>query len=560
MKRRVNAESEAPRRWWAAERARLREETPPRPIVPAELPELRGTIQSRCGDVISTEEPLWEMSRNFSRRETIRLNVGRLYRPWLLGYERGASQITGIPRRTSTFDDDLVHVAVLYVANEVEKRSGARAEAVLHEFVKFESFLANTPEHQHAERVGSRDLKALQYLGFVRTGKARGVIPRFYRWCVGRGFPGFSAEELLRFRNISLPSHAPGKAIRSRDPVKGALSWEEQHTLSKALHSPTAATEPLDRLITWLFFELGCRTSAIAMLRGRHFKATPLGDGYLVNVPRVKQHAPTEQTVERKISRRLGELAESMVRGREEYLVETVRRGWAAEACRRFAAANRLQTTRLGVPDSTGRVEPVPLPLTPYRLRYTLATSLAEQGASPEQIASMLDDRTLAMAMVYTNNTSELVEILGDTLDNHPAWLHHVGLFLGQVGEERSRRLPVIQGGVPYFTSYADWAERISAIGWCGNPEKCDLRPPLSCYRCAFFLAHPDPAPHLQQLEQLKDEIRSQAGIESDRMAKVLRPDLFAISEVVAITRGGKTNRQRVESRIAGERGATHAD
>jgi integrase len=556
----VNRQREASRaaslRWWEDERTALREETPPRPAAPTGLPALRETITSRCGDVVSTAEPLWEVSRNFAGRETTRLNVGRLYRPWELGFKPKSHRLKGIPRRASGFSDELIHAMVLYLANQIEKHSGGHAEQVLHEFVAFEAFLASKAEAGTSSRVDSASLSSLSYQAFARTGKAHGGMVRFYKWCVGRGFPGISAAELLRFRNIPLPSRARGIAIRSRDPAKGALSWEEQQVLMRALRSPTPGTADQDRLITWFFFELGCRPAAVASLRGRHIKRTPLNDSYIVSVPRMKQNAPSNETVDRKISRQLGDLAISFGCAPDEYFVDEVRSGWASAACRRFATTNSLKTTRLTLCDSDGNAGPAPLPLTAYRLRYTLATNLAEQGASPEQIASMLDDRTLAMAMIYTNNTSELVEILEETLDRHPAWLRHVGLFLGRVGDKSPRELPVIQGGVPYFASYERWAERVPQIGWCSNPEPCELRPPLSCYRCAFFIADPDPGAHLQQLEQIKDEIKSHTGIESDRMAKVLRPDLFAISEVIAVTRGGRTDRQRVETKIAhaGER------
>lgn len=549
MNRRAEVGRENRLSHWRAERDALVEEAPPRFGTPPEMPELRPRVRSRTGRVVQTSEPLWLLDRDYSNHRAVRLNVDRLYRPWMLGISRPSDQMAGIPRRPSVFSEALIHACMLYLARCVEKHTGGQAQQVLNEFVALESFLAERPDLRSGTEIEPADLTAIQYLTFVRNGGAvKRILPKFYSWSVGQGFAGFDLNEMRRLKRVPVPTQPKGVAVRSRDPKKGALTWDEQQALGSALRSPAPATSSRDHLITWLFFELGARPIAVARLRNKHFQATPLRDGYTLDVPKVKQNGPTEMTVKRKISRELGDLATSLGGGGpEDLLLGDLGRDWAVSACRRFSEANDLRTPRvleIGA-NTLGR-----LPLSPYRLRYTMATNLAEQGASPEQIAAMLDDKTLAMALVYTSNTSELVDILEETLDNHPAWLRHVGLFLGKVDHE-PRILPVIQGGVPYFASYERWSDRIPTIGWCSNPEPCDLRPPLSCYRCGFFLADPDAGAHVLQLAQLKDEVRSQIGIESDRMAKVLRPDLFAIAEVIAATRGGVTNMQRVESRIA---------
>lgn len=558
MSRRAETGRELARRFWEEQRAGLAAEIQQRPTPPAGMPPLRPSLRTPTGCVVNTDGPLWQLDRDQSGRTKTTLNVDRLYRPWDLGFRLSGAQLAGIPRRESVFSNALIHTSILFLARSIEKFTGGQAEAVLKELVDFESFLAEHPELRSAQVVDAKNITVEQYRAFVRTGQSRGILSRFYRWCVGRSFHGFSRKEELRLSAIPIPRTPRGAAIRSHDPERGALNWHEQQVLFRALRAPTADTVPLHRLIVWLFFELGARPTAVAALRGKSIRPTPLRDEYVVDVPKVKQGKPTRETVERKISRELGELAVSLAPANaDEYLIgpNTVQ-GWGASACRSFVTANDIRTPRILERSEDQEPQPGRLPLNPYRLRYTMATSLAEQGASPEQIAAMLDDRTLAMALIYTSNTSELVDILEETLDQHPAWLHHVGLFLGKIERPVNRTLPEIQGGVPYLQNYDNWSERISTIGWCGSAQACQLQPPLSCYSCALFIADPDPGTHILQLEQLKNEIRSQIGVESDRMAKVFRPDLFAIAEVIALTRGGKTDQQRVEAEIARAGGA----
>lgn len=539
------------RQYWEAQYATLVAEAPPRPPAPAGFPLLKPHIKTRTGRVIDTGAPVWMVDVDFARRSQLGLNIDRLYRPWAIDveYTRGWASI---PRRDAVLSVEVLHAVVLFIARVLEKHAGSTAYQLLMELVQFEAFLA---AQLSGAVVGPSELSAKHYRAFAKRSSARGAFTGFYRWCVGQGFPGYHSQELIRIKQIPIAHSVGGRAIRCRDPRKGALTWDEQQLVARALVSPADATYPRDRLIVWLMQELGSRPSAIGSLRNRHLESTPLGDAYILHVPRVKQKSPVNDAVMRKISRPLGDFIQSLREGDDDsYLIPgDLERRWASSACRAFANANDLRSPRLSEQLDDGSEVHDRLPLSSYRLRYTMATNLAEQGASPEQIAAMLDDRTLSMALVYTNNTAELVDILEDTLDRHPTWLRHLNMFLGRVGHvgDRRRVLPVIQGGVPYFANYGMYADLIGEIGWCSNPQACVLRPPLACYRCAWFIAHPDPGVHVQQLDQLKDEVRGKVGTESDRMAKVLRPDMFAVAEVISLTRGGVTATQKIETKIA---------
>lgn len=172
------------------------------------------------------------------------------------------------------------------------------------------------------------------------------------------------------------------------------------------------------------------------------------------------------------------------------------------------------------------------LRLFPYRFRRTMATTLAEHGASVEQIAAALGDKSLAMAAVYVENTAATVDILDRTLDKNPEWLALLKLFRGEIIAEDDPELPVILGGVPYFSNYEKYAD-IGIIGECASPVPCELYPPLSCYLCRFFRA--DPAGrHERQLDQIRANASHSVGREADRVVQLFKVVDGAICQLLS--------------------------
>lgn len=158
----------------------------------------------------------------------------------------------------------------------------------------------------------------------------------------------------------------------------------------------------------------------------------------------------------------------------------------------------------------------------PYRFRRTVATTLAELGASEHEIAEILDDRSLAMAVTYTENTAAIVDVLSQTLDRYQEWLRVLTLFRGRISGGLRQELLVVFGGASQLANYADYVD-IGPIGNCTNEAECTWEPPLSCYTCPFIEVVDDPHPHRQQLEQVYTDVTGMLGVESDRMAGIPR-------------------------------------
>jgi hypothetical protein len=139
------------------------------------------------------------------------------------------------------------------------------------------------------------------------------------------------------------------------------------------------------------------------------------------------------------------------------------------------------------------------------RLRYTLATEAAEQGASDYHVAELLDHTDTAHVKVYRKTEPTIADRMERALDSALAPI--VKRFQGQVvdpaGAYPFGSIPpaAIPGTVFHLP---DYPLDLGGIGWCGLDLKthglCKKSPPLACYTCPKFAAWRD-GPHKQVLE-----------------------------------------------------------
>jgi integrase len=446
-----------------------------------------------------------------------------------------------IKRRRSAFSDAFILAVKLYIVNELEKRMPRGMDSILYSFVALEKWLA---QNEYAKaRFDARHLDENLVERFNRHLMRTSVdgchnrltaIRGFYAWGVNNDYEGFDRLTLRKMKAVKVKSRARGKIARMRDPVRGAFEYEEITQLVRAFELGTGDVRA--RASAQLLYELGIRPAAAVLLRRRHLRPSPDDEKWFIDVPRVKGSQVTRDVTRRQITARLANLLLALLPDDTDggaYLLGWLGYVWPQRDLNKSLAAWAdeigLETLRLGNGDVPQR-----LPVTSYRFRYTLATRMAEMGAGPEEIAAMLDDKSLAMAAVYVNFSSNIVEILARTLDRHPAWYRIMDLFRGVVATEADINLPAVYGGVPHFARFSDLAPRIDSIGGCGKVTPCTLVPPLSCYGCEFFKASSKIDRHKAQLLQLQAEIDSKIGVESDRMADVLKDSVFAILTLIA--------------------------
>lgn len=503
------------------------------------IPRLPLNVVDVYGNNIDLRGKKWITFENPEKRGRVIYNVDLFRNPQDLTKPLHYGRIQ---RRHSSLSPALINAIELFVVSRLKTHAPNGCRALFNGFVHIEKYIATIYRwgERNSHRFYASDLTydfASSYNRWVRDtvpdhGKYVSFIKSFYIFGVTNGFPGFDPLTEKRIRSIQAASPLKGHIARFRDPLKGALIWEERIQVRKALDNDIGSAP--DRAIAGLFYETGIRSAAAVRIRVKHLRYDEEMDYSELRVPRVKRIA-TNETRSYSISKQLAGLLASLTAhlGPEDFLLF-----WLGDikphkdilaALNRWASEAALTTLRLndGVPTT--------LPLTPYRFRRTLATVLAEQGASAETIAEMLDDETLIMALIYSSNSSSIVEVLRDTLDRHPAWRHLIQLYLGRTATQpESAGLPAILGGLYHFTNADDYADRVGIIGWCALRKKCKLFPPLSCYRCEWFRSKRRVEPHELQLQQIQNEIEQLTGVESDRAVMLLKDDLFAIQSAIA--------------------------
>ena len=359
--------------------------------------------------------------------------------------------------------------------------------------------------------------------------KVLGAFRGWYIWSCDADFDGFDFDTAVALESITIGGGKKGEAVLSHDPKLGPLYSVEFDSLFLALREATAnnTIAEKDLAAAWLFVAFGCNPRSIQLLNDEDLIKTEMADGtvkYELRIPRIKKRGVKVRTqfrtrplrpevgalLERVVEKNSGAraMANAAMPGRKfdsamfwldsprESLVGTK---FVNQAYRWTTAnfANALRRTAIALKLS-GR-DGEPLNLTPRRLRYTFATRLVQDGASPVILADALDHTDLQHVMVYYNARSDIVVKLDHALALKLAPVSQA--FLGVV--VRSER-DAIRGNEPAsrVRFFNPQKPELSSIGSCGTFGFCGLAAPIACYTCSKFQAWLE-APHEAVLDAL---------------------------------------------------------
>lgn len=358
------------------------------------------------------------------------------------------------------------------------------------------------------------------YLRFCLTRPDQGNpfsrIRQFYRWgAFVLEVPDFDKSIALELKSLTAPGNKKGEATVSWDPLKGPLSEDEVVFLIRALDARVGTSE--ERIVLTILLELGLRPSEIAAIEGKHLRKQEVKvvgpDGnpkvaryYHLEVPKEKDRAGKPLSWKlRPVSDRLGHEIERSGFQREERLSPEV-------AANDSAGANKLLESFVKaakvISPRTGKA----LKLTSRRLRYTLATRLAAEGASRVQIAEILGHTDLQNVEVYIKAARQEMDEIDEALENSE-YKPVINRFMGRIGERNDpepvpgvpkRIVPGASAQLPVLS------QPIGSVGVCGRDVRsdglCKLAPPLSCYLCDKFVAFVD-APHGEIADRLEEMV-----------------------------------------------------
>jgi integrase len=349
----------------------------------------------------------------------------------------------------------------------------------------------------------------------------------FYHWGMALQYPDFNLETARILKSIKATMHPVGHHVRFRHPAKGPFSPAERTLIVEAVR--TAKGKETDRALVMLCLELGLHPKAAARLMNQDLRRFETSQGlfYQLAVPRVKKRSVTRETKRRPISQRLGQLLNQLQQGAAtDHLLHWLNpdqpEGDLATALQRWAKEVALISPRTDAR----------LHLTARRFRYTLATHLAEEGASKYHIAAILDHTDLNYVGVYTETTSTIAVQVAEATD--ALLTPVVQRFLGQLVEaDAADPNEIILTPTPHLSAPG---LELAGIGVCGRSlsgaEACSLFPPLSCYLCPSFAAWRT-GPHQDVLRSIETYLSSHEARLDARIQAQLEEVRQAIAELL---------------------------
>lgn len=430
---------------------------------------------------------------------------------------------------------------------------------------KFAGFFKSTSESTgKVDRIRSIDL--FNYRSSLGPHKEWyiGVISAPLRKWADLNLPRIDDDVIELLNTWTIKGAPKGEAIRTRCPIKGALTNIEFEALQGAILDAFDRNELdiEDFAIVILFMATGRRGCQIGDLKHKDFLEVKSKSGlkeYVLNVPRRKQQLTTWRTQFKPVALtpEIGTIVQKLINSNESRVLEidpgipisalksfplfarwtevehVLELGFGAllteiegEAlhCRTQVIKERLKyavSTVNAISERTGEQ----LHIVPTRLRRTLATRAAQEGYGVLVIAELLDHSDTQNAGVYTENVPEHLEAINAAVAMELAPLAQA--FAGVLVD---READAIRGNDP--TSRIRTSEGAGA-GTCGHFGFCGALAPIACYTCRHFQPWLD-GPHEDVLRSLLEERSRILGLTIDKtMASINDRTIFAVAEVV---------------------------
>ena len=496
----------------------------PRQNFTDDLPRLPQRVRSMDGQDVDTSSPHLNIRSSSDGGGVLTINLERLSNS----------------NRRPMLSHRACHLAKLYIVDRVGKRKGHTVENDFHSFCRLDQWLSTTqflknlkPESFQWSNFDETIARAFLDHGVRNTASKGNDFSRlraFYRWGVAHQYRDFDLQILSMLQSIRAIGNSKGHHVRFHHPTRGPLSPDEKLLVLDACKRGKGTDQ--DRAIVMLHMELGVNPNSTARIKKTDFKIYSANGiaTYQLDIPRVKKRTTKREVKRRNISTNLGALLQTLSKhedDREERLLywldDTQPERSVMRAMRTFVRHSGLRSPRTGKR----------LRLHPRRCRTTLATHMAEEGASKFHIAEVLDHTDLQNVGVYVETVSSIADAVADATDHQMAPL--VDRFLGRIVDslDSLQRNQIVPTQSPHISLPI---LNMGGVGGCGrDPQKeglCDLFPPLSCYLCPFFAALQS-GPHREVLNSLESYVRKHEANADPRILRQLDDIILAIRTVL---------------------------
>lgn len=483
----------------------------------SDLPPLPSRVISLDGQMVDTSASCWRLRSSSDGGKLLLIPWDRL------------NELAVLNERAQYF-------AKLFLADKMSRKKARTIENDFRMFRRFQDWLSSI-------RRSSFDWSDLTE-GLARAFLGHGVehtadkgndfsrLRTFYRWGVARQYPDFDPGLFRILQSITAVGNSKGHHVRFRDAVKGPFTPDELLLISRAVSQGQGADQ--ERAIVMLHLELGHNPNASVRLRNNDFVRyeSKSAVAYQIEVPRTKKRTVRRETKSRPISIALGRLLESLQRGGSDapllhWLSPTNPEGTINRAMRHFAQEMNLISPR------TQR----PLVISPRRFRFSIATHMAEEGASVFHIAEVLDHSDTQNVRVYVETVSSIADPVAKATDEAltPLVRRFQGIIISSSGtailpDGSNQVIPAIAPhlGIAHLDA--------GGIGMCGRDARkdglCRLLPPISCYLCPSFAALRD-GPHREMLNSIETFLNGNEETSDKRILAQLADVRIAIRQVL---------------------------
>lgn len=479
-----------------------------------DLPE---RVFTRSGSSFDPRSPRWEW---FDGPYLVQINFRRLPRDFKV-------LLVGLKRV-------LIHVA--------KGHSGSYVRTLSFAFRRFAFNVQRCPSGV----ISVESIISYQRAAPVQPRNAIGVISRLLRMWVDLGIPGVDPACIPYLDSLRVLNYKKGRAVLTRDPVKGPFSEEEYKSLYMSVNAAHGRGD-IDLwilVLTRLLFACGGRVSQYISLKISDFDLA----GQKISLPTAKtglghtRCAFIDFDLSAQTCMYLGQyivLLKSEGHGSNSALFPwehvRVRRSESRSSkksssmffghCSAGMLAERYVNAINGLALSTSRLNNESLPVTLRRFRYTFGTRLAEEGASKLIIANRLGHVDLQHVDCYISSSPRIVERLD----------HAIGELLSPLAKAFQGQL--VENGAPGASAESserqiiDFRVSTSPVGNCSQSASgCVFNKPVCCYTCIRFEPWLD-APHHEVRKRLMLD-REKFGTDF-RMAAVNDEAIKAIDEVI---------------------------
>jgi len=343
------------------------------------------------------------------------------------------------------------------------------------------------------------------------------------------GYPGL-AQDVVAFLERPDKFEERGNgwyfALVANDPERGAFTEQELRSIRDGVNCAfeEGRITLADWTLVWFLIATGVRPVQIARMRVSDVITTPGPEGTEITLAIPLAKGENQIVRDRWKRKAPSVLAEALLR----YLAlpDVCGRGpnaplfldQSAKVSARIEAVFRVVNTY------SERLRG-PIPVFPYRFRYTLGTRAIALGASDHEAARLLTHRTTHCIHYYRASLPMLQRPIREALGHEMTFLAQAfqGRLIGSL-EEATRK------GEP-GALIRDFAHLVGqSLGACGTRAECHQNAPRACLSCRKFEPLVD-APWERFLAVLLDDIAEET---EDRIKLITQEQVDAVRGIIA--------------------------